>query len=93
MIKVRKAKNVVRFPEHWVISEEFRPEGKGLLTPGREFTVTGNRGRCRFRHHVTNTRTGESWVEAWDKYRRFRSFDPSRIRVVHTRSAKLRESA
>jgi hypothetical protein len=93
VVKVKRAKNVIRFPEHWDVQDEFRPEGRHPLTTGREFSVTGHRGRVRFRHAVTNTRTGDVWIDAWDKDGRARSFRPERIRTVHSRTARLRASS
>lgn len=77
------------FPLAWTIHPDYRLPGRLKLTAGREFSVTGERGRFRFRHAVT-TDTGECWVEAWDREGRWRSIRPERIRVVHTKTRTRR---
>ncbi len=75
-------------PLSWTVHEVWRNPGRLVLTPGREFSARGVRGRLRFRHTIT-TDCGECWVEAFDRDGRYRSLDPSRVRTVH-RKPKLR---
>lgn len=71
-------------PRSWSVATEFRVSGRLKLVPGREFSVSGERGRFRFRHAVV-TDSGERWIEAWDARGRFRSIRPERVRVVHAK--------
>ena len=86
MTKVRKAKTHSFINEHWDISETLNIEGRLPLVVGREFRVKGERGRFKFRRAVTNTRTGEMWIDAVHinkEKRQARSFSPDKVKVVH----------
>ena len=83
---VRKAKNAQPHPEHWVISYEFQIVGRMKLVPGREFRVSGERGRFIYKRHVLNTKTGMEWIDATSanpKKRASRSFALERVTRVH----------
>lgn len=61
------------------------------LTQGMEVSIRGLSGRFRFLAEVTNTRSGETWVEVLGPLGvdpMFRGFPPTRIRTVHA-SAKF----
>jgi hypothetical protein len=64
------------------------------LTPDLEFQVTGEPGAWfRFHAHVTNTKTGEEWIDAagGTKYHQmFRAFHVGRIRRKRSGEIKTR---
>jgi hypothetical protein len=62
--------------------------GNRVLRPGVEVSISGERGRFRFREHVVNTASGAEWVTVIGPSG-FRSFRPERIKRVHN-AAKLR---
>lgn len=69
-------------------THELQVPNRLTLTPGREFTATGIRGRLRF-HRGVLPDNGEPWADAYDKDGRYRSIRISRIRRVH-RQCKTR---
>lgn len=78
-------------PQGWVISTEYRVNGR-VLEPGTEVSITGERGRFRFVRHVINA-SGAEWLDVvggTNKVTMTRSFRPERVRRVH-RLAKTRE--
>jgi hypothetical protein len=71
-----------------VVTEWVSPTGR-VLTPGRELSIAGERGRFRFVKHVT-TPDGRQWVDVVggpEGHTMTRSFRPDRIRTVHNRAA------
>jgi hypothetical protein len=72
-------------PSSWSPRTEVRLPGRLKLVPGREFTVSGIRGRLRFRHGIV-TDNGEFWLDGWDSEGRCRSVHPDRVRTVHRKS-------
>ncbi len=66
----------------WTITEEFKLPGRPLLTPGREFSVWGFRGRLVF-HRAVSTGSGALWLEGWDEDDRCRAITPDRVRTIH----------
>jgi len=92
MTKVRRSKDAKPNPDHWEIHDEYRIEGKHPLIYGREFSVRRASGRHRFFRAVTNTHTGEEWIDCYDRDGHVRSFDPSRVKVVHSGTVKMRRS-
>lgn len=65
--------------------EELKVPGRLVLTPGREFTAEGVRGRVRFVRGVIPD-DGEPWADGHDRDGRWRSIRISRIRKVHSKS-------
>ena len=65
--------------------------GARIVTPGVELSIRGERGRFRFRQHVT-TRGGIEWIDVIGGPAgrdAFRSFRPEQVRTVHiTRKAR-----
>jgi len=74
-------------PRSWSVEPECRLPGRLKLIEGREFTVTGMRGRFRFRYAVRTT-DGAFWLEAFNRDGAFRSIRPERVKRVHAK-AKL----
>ncbi len=66
-------------------TEEIKIPGRLVLTPGREFTARGIRGRLRFRRAVI-PEDGEPWVDGHDRDGRCRSVRISKIKTVHAKS-------
>ena len=52
------------------------------VTPGTELSIRGN-GRVRFKSLTTNRRTGAQWIDAIDRYGKWRSFHLSAVTTVH----------
>lgn len=68
----------------WTIASHTRVNGR-VLTPGRELTIRGERGRFRFVKHVRNERTGTEWIDVYGGakgHETVRSFRPGRVRTV-----------
>lgn len=91
MVKVKRSK--VKPHPHWEIHNTINIEGKGELAPGYEFTIRGKRGRLLFTRAVTNTQTGDTWIDAHDKDGRARSLDPSQVGRVFWDDFRLRRSS
>lgn len=72
-------------PSHWLLSHTVKVRGRNL-TPGREVSIVGLRGRFRFVRHVVNTRTNTDWLDFVDANGQTRSFYASRVRRVHTKA-------
>lgn len=77
---------------NWRVEYTAKIPGRHPLVPGREFKVRGERGRFIFRRFVTNTVTGESWIDASGPGRQFRSIRPDRVSRVHNKK-KRRDGA
>lgn len=67
------------------VVEELKVPGRLVLTPGREFTAHGVRGRLRFKQGVI-PEDGEPWADGYDRDGRTRSIRISKIRKVHAKS-------
>lgn len=66
-------------------STEVKLHGR-WLRPGTEVSIRGVRGRFRFHEMVEHL--GQTWVTVWGgtkDYGSWRSFDPERIKAVHTK--------
>ncbi|MCP4968227.1 MAG: hypothetical protein GY926_23705 [bacterium] len=66
--------------------DEWKIDGRLKLTPGREFTVQGIRGRLRFSRAVKPHDGTPAWVEGFDRDGRWRSIRTERVRTVHTKT-------
>jgi len=81
-------------PAHWTVAEVARVRGQ-VLTPGRELKVSGERGAFRFVRHVTNVRTGATWLDVYGGapgHETMRAFYPERVTRV-SRSQSMRPTS
>jgi hypothetical protein len=89
----RRGRAAHKPPEDRTVAE-FYQHGRTRIEAGRELSITGERGRFRFRAHVV-TGDGREWLDVIggpEGSPAFRAFRPDRIKTVH-RIAKTRANA
>jgi hypothetical protein len=82
--KRRKKPAIQPLPEGWVVSDEYRANGRHI-EKGTELSIVGERGRFIFLSHVVNG-AGAEWINVFGgpvKHEILRSFRPERIKRVH----------
>jgi hypothetical protein len=90
--KVTPSENHIDPSAHWVVSEEWKVNGRNLVK-GTEISIRGERGRFLFVRHVYNPKIDISWVDVVGGprgIRQMRSFLPERIKTVHWKN-KIRK--
>lgn len=71
-------------------ADEYRSPSGRVMVRGTQFSVTGERGRFRFRRYVLNE-LGQEWIDCYggpgwrdgQGVMASRSFTPDRIKTVH----------
>lgn len=85
MIRTKNSLPTQPHSANWAVTDSWA-DGRRKLTPGKEFRVTGHRGRWLFLRHVTvvaGKYAGDEWVDCTDPRGRLRSIPAAKVGTIH----------